>query len=115
MEDQDAVSFKTPRRTQSVTMHRIYHSASSKFALDPLNADRMDEFDGLTLGKLPAQHERVKSALVMKLCQDGEWQPRIIILTSDLLIIALPDSNNISDKLPLVRMPDLFMVSKGNF
>jgi hypothetical protein len=36
--------------------------------------------DGLSLGKLPVQSERLKESLAMKLCQE-EWQPRSIMLT----------------------------------
>ena len=59
--------------------------------------------DQLTLGQLPPEAERLKYEDVSKLCQ-GEWQPRILLLTANDLIISYPGKNQISDKIPLVRI-----------
>ncbi len=62
-------------------------------------ADRRDA--DLTLGELPPPSERLKEAEVLKLCD--QWQPRFLVLTSSDLMITLPQSQEISDKIPLVR------------
>ena len=83
-------------------MHRLRNSTSFRRPFEVPNTDPRDEFDGLTFGKVPAIQDRVKSDSVMKLCQDGEWQQRVIFLTSEELVIALLESNDVSDKIPLV-------------
>ena len=71
-----------------------------------LEARRIVENDGnycdadLTLGELPPPCERLKEADVLKLCD--EWQPRFLVLTCSDLMITLPQSQEISDKIPLV-------------
>ena len=66
-----------------------------------VNDNVKDVRDELTLGQLPPEAERIKCDDVFKLCQ-GEWQPRILLMTANDLIIAYPGKNQISDKIPLV-------------
>ncbi len=98
----DSFSFEAWRRTQSISLHRLHHSTAILTDDDPASTDCIDDFDGLTLGKVPPLSDRMKSDAVTKLCQDGEWQPRVIILTTNDLIVSLPNSSDISDKIPLV-------------
>ena len=43
------------------------------------NIETSDD-DRFTLGKLPAQTERLRESNVKKMCEE-EWQPRLLILT----------------------------------
>jgi hypothetical protein len=98
---------------------RASNDVERKKAEDRKNSEEED--DELSLGKLPDQSERLKGSPVMKLCQE-EWQPRFIYMTgiaicssvrnsflnvfvfpADDLLIAIPGSDDISDRIPLVR------------
>jgi hypothetical protein len=103
----DSLSFQSWRRAQSISLHRHHNSTAFLTEADPAT-DCLDEnFDGLPLGRIPPQSNRMKSDVFRKLCQDGEWRPRIIILTSNDLIVSLPSSSDVSDKIPLVRKKTL--------
>ena len=59
----------------------------------------------LSLGTLPSQSERLldsEGRPVEKLCSDLTWQPRVLILTSEMLVIAHPGIDEVSDQIPLV-------------
>ena len=98
--------------------------------------DKSSSNDELSLGKLPDQSEILKASSVMKLCQE-EWQPRCIYLTGKLdlldklrtqtlisdkihcdlmpagaILIAVPDSEDVSDRIPLVRPHSISCSSK---
>ncbi len=55
----------------------------------------------LTHGVLPPEELRLKADEVLKLCQD-EWKSRHLVLTAQELMLTLPGSEKISDKIPLV-------------
>lgn len=59
-----------------------------------------------SLGKIPSKRSILKSSIgqkIEKLCGQSEWQPRILYITADRLIIVHPDHDKeISDQIPLV-------------
>jgi hypothetical protein len=59
--------------------------------------------EDFTLGKIPAPENHIKSAQISKLSQ-GQWLPRFVALTKDLLIIGIPGRDTVSDRIPLVMM-----------
>ena len=61
-----------------------------------------DEDEDFALGKLPAKEEHICSQALGMLCQ-GEWQPRLLVLSSEFAMICLVGSDDILDKVPLVR------------
>jgi hypothetical protein len=59
----------------------------------------------LSLGIIPPPSDQLKSSIgqtVMKMCSASEWHPRVLIATSDKLIVSHPGSDEISDQIPLV-------------
>ena len=78
----------------------------------PANADSQQlpsEIDGptfISLGSIPSKKAVLKSSKgqkIEKLCGRSEWQPRILYVTADKLLIVHPDQENqISDQIPLV-------------
>ncbi len=59
----------------------------------------------MSLGTVPPKSERVKDSdgqKIAKLC-GTEWQPRYLVITSDMLIITHPGQSDISDQIPLVN------------
>ena len=80
---------------------RLSNSPSETFSLDERpGLNYVPVINDLTLGKLPPLANRLKEAQVFKLCD--EWQARYLILTASELIISVTDSEDISDKIPLV-------------
>ena len=66
--------------------------------------------EALSLGKLPPTAERLLDSTgtnVGKLCSDLTWQPRILILTFERLVIAHPGHDEVSDQIPLVKKSPL--------
>ena len=59
--------------------------------------------EDFTLGKIPALENQTKSGQLSKLSQ-GQWLPRFVALTKDLLIIGIPGRDTVSDRIPLVIM-----------
>ncbi len=58
-------------------------------------------------GVLPPLELRLKADEVLKLCQD-EWKSRYLVLTAHELMLTLPGSEKISDKIPLVALAPNF-------
>ena len=61
--------------------------------------------EALSYGKLPLPSERLldsEGKSLEKLCSDLTWQPRLLILTSEKLLIAHPGHDEVSDQIPLV-------------
>ena len=98
----------------SPAVRSIQASWGSSFSIDQSQGIPLGYRGGvrpadLTLGVLPPSDQRLKAEKVMKLCQD-EWRSRFLVLTSKELMLTLPESEQISDKIPLVS---LFSIIKG--
>ena len=98
-----------PRRTSASQVIKPRPGSWASFSLDS-NKGLPSGFRGgirpadLTLGILPPPEQRLKADQVMKLCQD-EWRSRYLVLTAQELVLTLPGSEQISDKIPLVSAP----------
>jgi hypothetical protein len=54
----------------------------------------------ITLGRVPPKSERLKDSeglRICKLCGHSDWQPRLLVLTSDKIIMSHPGKDEISD------------------
>lgn len=70
------------------------------------DGDAEEEEHMFALGKLPAQELRILSEDLGMLCQ-GEWQNRHLVLSADFAMISLVGSEDILDKVPLVKLNSL--------
>ena len=60
----------------------------------------------LSLGKIPPQELIIKDSIgqkIEKLCGSSEWQPRMLYITNQFVLITHPDQDEISDQIPLVN------------
>jgi len=68
--------------------------------------DRMEAPSFASLGKIPHKSAVLRSShgqKIEKLCGRSEWQPRILYITADKVLIAHVDrADEISDQIPLV-------------
>ena len=74
----------------------------------------------ISLGEVPSAEFILKSSIgqkIEKLCGHSEWQPRILYVTADMLLIAHPDhASEIADQIPLVKVTRfLYSLSYSEF
>ena len=74
---------------------------------------RRIDTSSISLGKVPPKASVIKESSgqkIEKLCSHSEWQPRVLWMTVDKLLITHLDEEDISDQIPLVPTFDCVLM-----
>lgn len=84
--------------------------AAVKEALNAIKRTSSNFFAQAT-GGLPELSEQTHSAIVLKLCDEQQWEERRIILTKEAMYLASAEDDSMKDIVPLFQVEEVYQSS----